>query len=317
MTVHSFANERVYVAHEKDLRIWLKKRGLNDYLLEKNFKALLKYNQQNYNDNGILVSIPPLKCLDNIESPIAYCGKGVTRSFTFLADRFKNGERLDIFFEEYAKKKPDFKMLEIGFGVGVLLAQAQVLYPHSRLTGINYEPIDNVRSSKELGEVAVFHKLCSELLWEKLPNKPELIFKDLDNGELSWIESRSVDFVVSQSTIQYLSSKDTLLKEIVRILRPGGRAYLHIRNIRLDNHTTAESSFKEFFSQIQKSNPDFKVVIFKNFLVRLERPMKSASPELKIPFLKVKSIHVEKLASKGALFNDDSTSGQITFFQKI
>ncbi len=313
----SFANELIVVSNEKELSRWLKEQGMDDYLLERNFKALLKYNKVNYFNGGLLVNIPPLKCLENTELPTPYCGQGVSRSFSFFSDRFKNGEGPDSFLANYAKTKPDFRMLEIGFGVGVLLTQVQVLFPQSKLTGINYAPIDDVSSSNDLGKVAIFHQQCSKTEWEKLPNKPELIFKDLDNGELSWIKSRSIDLVVSQSTIQYLSSKDTLLKEIVRVIRPGGRAYLHIKNIQLDDYKTGKDSFNNFFLQIQKSNPDFKIVIFDSFLVRIERPLESSLAELNVPFLRVKSIRVDEFKSKEALLRYNSTSGKVTFFQSI
>lgn len=65
---------------------------------------------------------------------------------------------------------------------------------------------------------------------------PRLEFRCEDGAELGWLENASVDYVVSMETLERLPDPDRFLSAIARVLKPGGRIFVSVPNMWVDNH---------------------------------------------------------------------------------
>lgn len=313
------ANDRLLILKGEKVDKRLKESGFAVYASPDKLKALLEYNSIEKIDDDIALMIPPLECLEKERARSPLCSFEYARSLSYLDARFlgmKDDQTPIEFLDKLSQTKKNLRLLELGSGIGVLLIESQVRYPHSEVIGINYEPHSGVKDGADLERVAIFHKKSTLAQWRELKNKPRLIFKDLDQGDMSYFGNSSFDAVLSQSTLQYLSRKDIVLKEIYRILSPGGSAYLDLKNIRVDKNKSALESFQIFVNGLAKSNPKAKIFAPKDFRLIIKRPEQKGLGELVIPFGFVKSISAEKEAENG-LYQEGDSKGLITYLKRI
>lgn len=313
------ANERLIILRGEDAKERLKKTGFNAYTEPEIFEALLEYNSVKKFDEDIGLMIPPLKCLEKGKPMSAFCAFGFSRSLSYLDDRFKGmkDEKGPInFLDEMAEVKRDFRLLELGAGIGVLLIEAQVRYPYSKVVGINYEPHLGVEGEADLKRVALFHQKSTSAQWQKLKNKPALIFKDLNQGDMSYFSDSYFDVVLSQSTLQYLARKDILLKEIYRVLSAEGRAYLDLKNIRVDENKSALQSFMLLVDGLIKHNSKIKIFAPKGFSLIIIKPAEKDVDELVVPFRFIRTLAAKEVGQGGSFEKGDS-EGVVTHFKSI
>lgn len=98
----------------------------------------------------------------------------------------------------------DVTVLEIGSGVGVLTKLYQPMFADSRIMLWDLAPTDVAAVNGN----SVFCKACDAEI------------------ELRRLPTASVDVMFSSSTIQWFNSPRRAVREAVRVLRPGGRAYI-------------------------------------------------------------------------------------------
>lgn len=122
------------------------------------------------------------------------------------------------------------RVVEIGCGFGHLLLDLCRAHPELELHGINRRPWPEMQGEESLRQFALDHGIFTsdELRARVLPT---IHFRDA--CELPF-DPNSVDLIVSQVAIHYVRRKDLLLREVWRVLRPGGQALLHIDTRRED-----------------------------------------------------------------------------------
>lgn len=132
--------------------------------------------------------------------------------------------KADAVIEAASAQQSHPRVVEIGCGEGRLLLELLRKYPHIETHGINKQrwPVMTGRSS--FGRAAVRFGIFDkhELSMAKLP------MAHFYNAEALDFADGSVDLVISQVAIPYVRRKDRLIEEVWRVLRPGGRALLHI-----------------------------------------------------------------------------------------
>jgi ubiquinone/menaquinone biosynthesis C-methylase UbiE len=102
---------------------------------------------------------------------------------------------------------PDFKVLDVGCGPGVILREIAELDPTIQATGLEISP-DRAR-------IAV----------DKYADNSGITFATGDAHAMQF-SSHSFDFVYSRMLFQYLPDKQGALAEMVRVCRPGGSVLL-------------------------------------------------------------------------------------------
>jgi SAM-dependent methyltransferase len=101
-------------------------------------------------------------------------------------------------------------VLDLGCGAGTdLLVAAQMAGPEGRAIGIDMTPAMLERAARSAAAMGLGNVEVHECLIESLP---------VDDG--------SVDVVISNGVIDLVPDKDSVLAEIDRVLRPGGRVQL-------------------------------------------------------------------------------------------
>ena len=117
-----------------------------------------------------------------------------------------------------------------------------------------------------IGRVARYVAGCCGRLWavdasermlslarERLAGLPNIDFARSEGTTIPAIGSGSVDFAYSVLTLQHLEREDAflLLREVRRVLRPGGAAYLTFPNLLSDVYLNA---FREYAERGEVSN---------------------------------------------------------------
>jgi len=140
--------------------------------------------------------------------------------------------RVDDLLRRKLSENGTASLLEIGCGEGRLLLDLARLLPGVRLHGLNKKPsegMDGPESALALEDGAfTTEELCDA-------GRPDIRFGDA--RRLPY-EDGSMDLVVSQVALHYVARKDQMLEEVWRVLKPGGRALLH-----LDSSTAAAPDF--------------------------------------------------------------------------
>ena len=98
------------------------------------------------------------------------------------------------------------RVLDVGCGDGILLEKAQARWPTAELWGVDFVIPERSDSTDRIRAVAT----------------------DL-RGDLPF-RSHCIDLVLSTETLEHLADPDRCLKEMVRLLRPGGRLLITIPN---------------------------------------------------------------------------------------
>lgn len=144
------------------------------------------------------------------------------RGFAELTKRFHEQD-LAAFVDRLARD-PSPSLLEIGCGEGRVLQDLWLSVPHLRLHGLNKAPWQAMEGGESLRTRIVAEGLRTADEAAAL-EPPDIRFGDA--SELPWADA-SMDVVVSQVAIHYVARKDRVLEETWRVLKPGGRAYLHV-----------------------------------------------------------------------------------------
>lgn len=119
---------------------------------------------------------------------------------------------------------PAAAVLEIGCGEGRVLQDLWMRAPRMELHGLNKAPWQAMEGGESLRARLVVEglKTADEAAGLKAPD-----IRFGDASELPWPD-QSMDLVVSQVAIHYVARKDRVLEETWRVLKPGGRAFLHV-----------------------------------------------------------------------------------------
>jgi SAM-dependent methyltransferase len=117
-------------------------------------------------------------------------------------------------------------VLEIGFGWGPVLIELAWRFRSRPVSfaGINLESRPPVERSEDLAAVAEALEIVPADDIDDF-RCPEVHFYDATTLHF---DDESLDFVYSAVTIRFIPDKARLLEEVARVLRPGGRAILHI-----------------------------------------------------------------------------------------
>lgn len=120
------------------------------------------------------------------------------------------------------------KILEAGCGQGIRTKLMAEYFPHAEITGID-------RSSELLAEARI--------------NSP-LNFKEADIYELPFADD-SFDFVYSRLVFMHLKDPQLALKNLLRVLKPGGRILIEDADRDCMFFEPAPASFPEFWEKVQ------------------------------------------------------------------
>jgi SAM-dependent methyltransferase len=152
---------------------------------------------------------------------------GRTRALETVNRKLKSVRApLEDVIEELLAGGRHVSVLEIGFGWGPVLIELAHRFRSRPVSfaGINLERKPPVERSGDLAAVA-------EAL-ELMPREdidgfewPEVHFYDATTLHFA---DESIDLAYSAVTIRFIADKARLLEEVARVLRPGGRAILHI-----------------------------------------------------------------------------------------
>ncbi|WP_292994609.1 class I SAM-dependent methyltransferase [Nitrosomonas sp.] len=116
------------------------------------------------------------------------------------------------------------EVLEVGFGYGHTLLELAWLF---RDKGIRFHGVDkrpNVTTMEDLRQIALDFGVASRLEIDALALP---FIYEYDATTLQF-ENESLDFIYSAFVVRFMERKDKFLEEVCRVLKPGGRAILHI-----------------------------------------------------------------------------------------
>lgn len=118
-------------------------------------------------------------------------------------------DRCDPFVRSTTRERSSLDILDLGTGTGALAVDAAARWPEARITGTDVArgmlSVARGRARAALGERA------STLRWQRA-----------DAGKLPMADA-SFDLVVSSFVLQLVPDRPAAMREILRILRPGGR----------------------------------------------------------------------------------------------
>lgn len=144
------------------------------------------------------------------------------RGLTALSQRFAPADIVGFLTQRATRATPT--ALEIGSGEGRALLDVMRAVPGIRVAGVNREPWPAMTGVESLRHLAIDSGAFTAEAFDLAPT-PELVFQDA--SALPWPDA-TFDVVYSQYAIHYVERKDWLIEEVWRVLKPGGRAFLHI-----------------------------------------------------------------------------------------
>lgn len=146
-----------------------------------------------------------------------YRSRGLDR----MEERFGRNS-ITHFIKKRLKTEKVVRVLEVGFGEGKCLLELRDLFPNKKieLYGINNVRKGNMHKRNDFLKNA---KKFGILTLQPLP-KPYFY----DAGEGLRFKSNYFDVVISQVSFHYVGNKARLLEEIWRVLKPRGKAFLHV-----------------------------------------------------------------------------------------
>jgi ubiquinone/menaquinone biosynthesis C-methylase UbiE len=139
------------------------------------------------------------------------------------------------------------RLLEIGCGEGRVLMELRKLFPSVELHGINKKPWPAMSGPKSLIATAVNYGIFTK---EEARRASLPVLHFYDATELRFPDGY-FDVVISQVSIYQMKRKDLLLQQIWRVLKKGGKAFLHI-----------DSMYEDYPDFISQETPRF--IIYKN-----------------------------------------------------
>ncbi len=143
--------------------------------------------------------------------------------------------------------KESVRILEIGCGEGRILMELRKLFPSIEIHGINKKPWPAMRGHKSLITTAINYEIFTK---EEARRVSLPVPHFYDATELRFPD-RYFDVVISQVSIYQMKRKDLLLEEVWRVLKKGGKAFLHI-----------DSMYEDYPDFISQETPRF--IIYKN-----------------------------------------------------
>jgi SAM-dependent methyltransferase len=154
-------------------------------------------------------------------------GAGRTRGLVEANRKLRAiGTPIEQAIEELLENGRHVSVLEIGFGWGAALIQLALRFRSrpASFAGINVEYQPPVQRSEDLGVVAEALELAQPdeidgMRW------PDVHFYDATRLHF---DDESLDFVYSVISIRFIEDKASVVQEVARTLRPGGRAVLDI-----------------------------------------------------------------------------------------
>jgi SAM-dependent methyltransferase len=118
----------------------------------------------------------------------------------------------------------DATVLEIGVGEGRALMEIRRAFPEVELFAVNRHPDSLLWGPASFAECAVHYGVFPPAGIDRV----KLPVVDFYDAQQLRFEDATFDLVVSQMAIPYIVRKDWLLREVWRVLRPGGYALLHV-----------------------------------------------------------------------------------------
>ncbi len=139
-------------------------------------------------------------------------------------------ERLGISFpilptiRDLLAERGSLEVLEVGFGYGHTLLELAWLFRDKgmRFHGIDKRP--NVSTREDLRQIALDFGVASKSEIDTLA----LPFIYAYDATTLHFEDESFDFIYSAFVVRFIERKDKFLEEVCRVLKPGGRAIIHI-----------------------------------------------------------------------------------------
>lgn len=164
----------------------------------------------------------------------------LTRSRTDRADgidsRNRDSEHIDQIFKaagapadfiaDLLDRRQSLEVLEIGFGWGVALLELAWRFRGKNIAfyGVDIEEKPELSSPERIVAFAREHGIIPEQQTDLL-NIPNLYFYDASTLAFN---DESMDFIYSAVTIRFMRKKIEFIEDVARVLRPGGKALLHI-----------------------------------------------------------------------------------------
>lgn len=121
----------------------------------------------------------------------------------------------------------DIRVLEIGCGEGRLLMELRQQYSNVKLFGVNKSPWAAMTGADSLKAVAKHFNIFDEAELSRIC-LPTVVFADA--AKLPF-DSEYFDLIVSQACLHWVEDKVGAIQEIIRTLRPGGVARIHLDSI--------------------------------------------------------------------------------------
>ena len=145
------------------------------------------------------------------------------------------------------RSREPVRLLEIGCGEGRVLMELRKLFPSVELHGINKKPWPAMSGPKSLIATAMNYGIFTK---EEARRVLLPVLHFYDATELRFPDGY-FDVVISQVSIYQMKRKDLLLQEVWRVLKKGGKAFLHI-----------DSMYEDYPDFISQETPRF--IIYKN-----------------------------------------------------
>ncbi|MCB0630274.1 MAG: methyltransferase domain-containing protein [Saprospiraceae bacterium] len=121
-----------------------------------------------------------------------------------LLNRLTNGPYLD-----FVKIKPGDQVLEIGSGLGIIAHAIAETYPSAQVTGLEYAAEQIAGSPQDL---------------------ENLTFRQGDAHHIPFADA-SLDVVYGRYILEHVHDPSQVLREVYRVLKPGGRVYFQENTI--------------------------------------------------------------------------------------
>lgn len=147
-----------------------------------------------------------------------------SRSLERLSERLGSSFSLASAIRDLLKTRNSLDILEIGFGYGHVLLELAWLFREQEVRFNGVDKRLNIANREELREAAVHFNIvpASDIDRFTLP-----LLHSYDATSMHFADE-SIDFVYSAFVVRFIEHKDKFIEEVCRVLRPGGRAVLHI-----------------------------------------------------------------------------------------
>lgn len=115
------------------------------------------------------------------------------------------------------------RVLEIGCGEGRVLLELRSLLPAAEFHGINEVPWSAMQGSESLRAIGDFYGIAPP----PEPETPLPAIRFCDAAALPF-PSEHFDLIFSQAALHFVKRKDRAIEEMIRVLKPGGEAHVHL-----------------------------------------------------------------------------------------